>query len=209
MNRFMRVMRGFGLRAPGSGERSPVRLWRRCVAAGGAVSLFLAALSSVPVAATASCFGHECDSSTRSYGCDPADGEKPCCFGSMIGDQWQSSEQDALWLNYPANATIILNLRAWTDAVPESAFSTVQITSAQGSQDPDRDADPPDAPINPWTNASGSEAQWGTAKPGLISVENATCSPWFARVVVGFDPPLDGGPIKKGPCWKAQLSKSP
>jgi hypothetical protein len=180
---------------------------------GGAVSASLVGLALFPLAAAASCDGHECDASVAYYGCDgtPAGASATCCPGLMLDDtHWASSPQeDANWLPFPANGTLVFYLSGWTNAPPDTAFSTVQIASAQGSSDPDPVGDSPIDASSFWTNGSGSLSEWvatGT-DPSYVGVTNATCSPWVARVVIGFDSPLDGGPLARGPCWKAQLAR--
>jgi hypothetical protein len=193
--------------------------WSRRATAGGAVSLFLAAMRSMPIAATASCDGHECDPSTTDYGCDSAE----CCTkarnagmgmiqGPGGGWYWQSSPtQAADWLAFPAMGTVNLRLAGWTDAMPDPAFSCILIAPAppQGAQAPDPKGDSIDAAVSDFTCASGILGQYLDISSGLVQVENATCSPWIARFVIGFDAPDGGGALPKGPCWKAQDSSGP
>jgi len=171
-------------------------------------------VSAVPCAsviATASCTGQECNPSITSYGCPSADVEPgaACCFGSMVllngAWSWQSSPDDASWVDFPAMGTVNLYLGAFTDARPDPAGSCTLIAPAPsqgGLENPDPYANPPNDAGSEFTCASGSEGQFTASGADWVQVQNATCSPWVARFVIGFDAPDGGGPLKHGPCWK-------
>jgi hypothetical protein len=182
--------------------------WRKRAAAGGAVSLFLAVLSAVPVAATTSCEGHACDATSYDYGCPSADVDPSaaCCKqGQMVllsnnAWVWQSTAQNAPWLSFPASGTIEIHTSAWTDAVPDLASSTIVIAPNPGPQDPFPDADSPDAPASYAAVAGGSLGEYTIVRDGTLDVYNSTCQPEYALIQIVFILP-DSGVLTHGPCW--------
>jgi hypothetical protein len=115
---------------------------------------------------------------------------------------WQSSPANADWIPLGPSTTISLHLAAWTDAQPEPAFTEIEIAPAEGPRNPDPALNNPDATVSYFTNASGSLGQFAMTAPGLVEVQNAECTAWWTRIVVAFDSPDGGGPLKHGPCWK-------
>jgi hypothetical protein len=187
---------------------SPPRPWRRRAAAGGAVSLSLAALAAAPLAGTASCDGTECQSTPVVLGCDVSDAapSAECCSqGQMVniegGWYWETVSQNADWIYFPPSNTITIHLGAWTDANPEEAVSQIQLAPYQGPQNPDMPASSADAATSYFSAGTGSLGEWANLNPGIAIAENGTCSPYWARIVIGFDTP-HGAPLQHGPCWK-------
>jgi hypothetical protein len=189
---------------------------RRAVA-GSAVAAFVATLPAVPLLATASCDGHECDPNVSKWGyptCEGVDLATCCSEGCMLDeDDWVSTPTAANWLNFPANGTIKLYLGAWTGKrVPDTTSSVIDILSRPGPEDPLPDGDSPDNAVTDWAAAAGSAGvflnQSSDGGYGFVEVANLTCSPTYARIRIHLDPPAappDGGPVTDdmmGPCWK-------
>jgi hypothetical protein len=172
------------------------------------VSVFLGALSTVPVAATASCQGHECDAQFSSWGCESADVDPTaaCCKQGRMqptstGWVWQTTAfTKADWVSFPASGTVHLYTRAWTDAVPDIGGSTIWIASGQGPADPFPDDDPSDAPASYAAPVGGSLGEVTTVHEGSVDIYNATCAPEWVFVQIAFDLP-EGGGLTHGPCW--------
>lgn len=178
--------------------------------AGGALTGLGVALSSAPMLASASCDGHECDSSSASYGCTSAAeamADPSCCKGDMPDPYtWESTPvspngADAGWLDFPAFRTWSLYTAGWTGTrTPDIPLAWI---APESPADPYPVNNSPEAPASVTTLASGNQALWPWIGPGLTQVENGTCSPEVVRVVLHFAE-ADGGLTDEmlGPCWK-------
>ena len=178
--------------------------------AGGACTILGVALSSAPMLASAACDGHECDPSTMDWGCPSADGgtdDLLCTEGEMIeeGTVWESMPVSADWLDFEGSRTWRLHTACWTGTrVPGFPQIEVAFFPSDGTRNPFPANDPPDAPVSFATMASGNLGEVGYVDAGLVEVQNATCSPYLARVQIPFSSLPDGGltPEMMGPCMK-------
>jgi len=181
--------------------------WLRRAGALGAASLVCAALPWTAAVTTTSCETHACDPSTVVVGCKSSDvspSDACCQQGHMINDyQWESTPQDANWVSFPAAGSVYLYLAGWTDATPDTGLSVVDVAPApsEGPADPDPDAEAPDATASYWAAGAGSQAEWSDARSGFVELQNGTCTPLIARIILTFQT-QDGAPLHHGPCWQ-------
>jgi hypothetical protein len=118
---------------------------------------------------------------------------------------WESTPVIADWLDYPAFRTWRLHTACWTGNRGLVNWEVqVAFVPSDGTSNPFPANDPPDAPVSAATTASGNLAEVQVFSSGLVEVENGTCSPLLARILIYFPPPPDGGltPDMMGSCLK-------
>jgi len=184
-----------------------VRRLAKGAIAGGAFTALGVAFSTAPMLASTSCDGTECDSSDAGWGCTSAaaaSADPSCCKGDMPDPYtWESTpvDADAGWLDFPAFRTWSLYTAPWTGTrTPDTYLAWIAPTPPTNPYPANNS---PEAPVSVSTLASGNLALWPYIGPGLVEVENGTCSPAVVRVVLKFAD-VDGGLTDDmlGPCWK-------
>jgi hypothetical protein len=90
------------------------------------------------------------------------------------------------------------------DRVPVNEEIWVAFAPSDGTSNPFPANDPATDPVSAAASAPGNLGEVTYASAGLVEVENATCSPYLARVLVTFAAPADGGltPKMTGGCQK-------
>jgi hypothetical protein len=143
------------------------------------------------------------------FGCPSAEvsPDALCCAqGDMLDENtWESSpQQDAAWLDYAASRTWRLHTAGWTgNRVPVNEEIWIAFVPSDGTSIPFPANDSPGNPNSEATLASGNLGEVAPF-PGLVEVQNATCSPYLARVLIFFSAPPDAGlaPDMKGGCQR-------
>ncbi|MEO8796353.1 MAG: hypothetical protein ABI551_00580 [Polyangiaceae bacterium] len=148
-------------------------------AIGVAATLSLFAIPAVLFAP--GCQGHQCESDGfHDYGSGPGEGE----FADKDQTVWETTPDNGPWLPFTP-------YRTWVFHPPFNGLPITSIVTYISA-----DANPNSAGQN-YTIAAGNQATVNAGNPNAIFISNATCAPFYIRVVMTAYPgeTADAGPL--------------
>lgn len=125
----------------------------------------------------ASCSTHQCDSSSQSEGADAG------TFKQYDGTwTWQSSSLESGWIPFDGQETITFTLPSDFPDLGTPGLVLIPYVSTAADQD-----------AGQFVVAGGQPAEMQIVGGHSFSVLNATCAPYFLRVVATVTVPVDAG----------------
>lgn len=119
------------------------------------------------------CTDRRCEASSQLWGGAPGEGQR------IDEDTWQSTPMTGAWLEFPGQKTFFFRYR---DVMGHRLPADVHVyVSASPSPNEEGNA-------TNFTTAAGNLATVTVPFPGEVWIRNATCAPYFLRVVVDLYP---------------------